>query len=532
MSGKPELRTTSLAVHHMTKYKIGAREAANDIKSGMSDADLMEKYGLTEKALQILAGKLVEAKFLDRDFVEKRFGRGTSSETLQPVPSRSKVSGAAPDVPRDASDLMAAIAEEIKEGLHDAEIMRRHEISPGRLGEIKAKLVETGRVESRDIAALDRRQTKACPRCSQQIGQSLSRCPQCGQWLDPSAALDQEDAPAALTGLRPATVVGKEDVFDEDKECPWEDREGYGTLNAYFQTATRCLLTPTLFFSRLPLRDGYLNPILFAAMTGVVSFVLVYLFIQLFSRASLGLLGFILGMSFVFVGSLIFVPIVIGIWSAMLHACLSVLGGAHAGYQATFRVVSYSSVTGIFNAVPFVGTIASLWSLVLTVIGLRETHKTSTGTSMAAVLIPLGVMILLAVFFVTLAGMRIASHLSKGLSHPKPARVEVTQDYSDWQLPSEACTAVDAYLASVDEAKSLDAEPAQAKVHQAISDLDYALGPFQNQSHMQELKAKARAYGLSILTKGQLNRTLGVKLDALNPAWERMRDDLKRMCGN
>jgi hypothetical protein len=515
----------------MSRHKIGAREAVNDIKSGMSDADLMKKYGLSEKGLKLLFEKLVEAKFLEESFVQKHVVAEISMEGAQSEPSPSGVPPAGAANLEDSPELFDAIAKEIKEGLHDAEIMRRHEISPGRLGEIKAKLVESGQVESTHLAASENRPTKTCPFCSQQIRESFSRCPHCGQWLEPVTPLKPDEDPPAATGFRPAAVPGREDIFDEEKECPWEDREGYGTLNAYFQTATRCLLTPTAFFSRLPLRDGYFNPILFAAMTGVVSFVLVYVFVQLFSRSGMGFLGFILGVSFVFVGSLIMVPIGIGIWSAILHGCLYLLGGAHSGYQATFRVVSYSSVTGIFNAIPIVGTIASLWSLVLTIIGLRETHKTSTGTSVAAVLVPLGVVVLIVIFAVTLAGIRIASHLSKGLNQPKPAKVVVSQDYTDWALPPEVCRAVDAYLAAVDAARDLDAESAQAKVQQALAELDQALSPFENRSHIPELKAKARAYGRSLLTKGVLNRTLGVKLDALNPAWERMKEDLKRMCG-
>jgi hypothetical protein len=526
-------RTTFLAVHHMTKYKIGAREAVSDIRSGMSDADLMEKYGLSEKGLQMLFGKLVEAKLLDEAFLQKRSAEGIhaedeSSEAPQSAPPR--VAG------RDTQasvDSLAVIAAEIKEGVHDAEIMRRHEISPGRLGDIKAKLVESGRIQSQRVSAVDRNLTKTCQFCSQQIKESFSRCPHCGQWLEPEAPFQADEPLPSVTGSRPAMASSRnEDVFDDDKDCPWEDRESYGTLNAYFQTATRCLLTPSEFFSKLPLSGGYFNPILFAAMTGVVAFVLVYLFVQLFSRSGIGLLGLVLGVSFVFVGSVIFVPIGIGIWSAILHACLSLLGGAHSGYQATFRVVSYSSVTGIFNAIPFVGSLASLWGLVLTVIGLRETHKTSTGTAVAALLIPVGVIILLAVFAVTLAGLKLASHVSKGFLQSKPAKTITSQDYSNWALPSQVCTAVEEYIASVDAAKDLDAETAQAKVNQALQDLDLALTPYQNISQIPEIKHKARAYGFGLLTKGRLKGALGVNLEALKPAWDRMKDDLREMCAN
>ena len=56
----------------MNKPKIGARQAANDIRSGMTDAELMEKYNLTAKGLESLFRKLVEAKLLEQSFVSKR----------------------------------------------------------------------------------------------------------------------------------------------------------------------------------------------------------------------------------------------------------------------------------------------------------------------------------------------------------------------------------------------------------------------------------------------------------------------------
>jgi hypothetical protein len=44
------------------KRKIKAKEIVNDIRSGMTDSQLMEKHGLSSKGLQSIFTKLVEAK--------------------------------------------------------------------------------------------------------------------------------------------------------------------------------------------------------------------------------------------------------------------------------------------------------------------------------------------------------------------------------------------------------------------------------------------------------------------------------------
>ncbi len=70
----------------MNKPKIGARQAVNDIKSGMTDAELMEKYKLTAKGLESLFGKLVEAKLLDQSFVRTRTAPVEADRGAKPAP--------------------------------------------------------------------------------------------------------------------------------------------------------------------------------------------------------------------------------------------------------------------------------------------------------------------------------------------------------------------------------------------------------------------------------------------------------------
>lgn len=56
----------------MSKPTVSAREVITDIRSGMSDATLMEKYGLSAKGLQRLFGKLLKAGAIQQRDLDQR----------------------------------------------------------------------------------------------------------------------------------------------------------------------------------------------------------------------------------------------------------------------------------------------------------------------------------------------------------------------------------------------------------------------------------------------------------------------------
>jgi hypothetical protein len=509
----------------MGTRKISAKEVVGDIKSGMSDAELMKKHDLSAKGLESLFEKLVKAGLVDEPILKKRAaakgrqvkdrGRVSSSDSLEPdTPSQLRPAGQ-----------LTMITQDIKGGLHDAEIMRRHEMSPSKLTEIKGKLVEQRYLDPDQMAAGEIPKGKRCPFCSQQIQEHAARCAHCGKWVDPVASGGRVGQP--LTEAHPGESGWSEDAGEADKECPWEDRESYGTLNAYFQTATKCLLTPTAFFSKLPKRDGYLNPLLFGVFSTVVSAVLAFVWIRLFSGGGMGLFGFLISMAFVIVGAWLVVPVILFVWSGILHGCLLLVKGAAEGYQATFRVVSYSSVTAAFNAVPVVGTIASLWGFILTIVGLREIHKTTTGKSVAAVLIPLGIVIVVSIIAVV-AGFKAAAKTAKSV--PKMA---YSEPYSGGR-PSEAvCAALDSYLLRIDFAKDLDVGVAKNDVKEAMEELDGVLKRAESQAGINQIREKALAFGMATLARAQLKRMMAGKLDLpkSHGGPEDLRDELLQICG-
>ena len=104
----------------------------------------------------------------------------------------------------------------------------------------------------------------------------------------------------------------------------------------------------------------------------------------------------------------IITPFLLILWlfviAGMLHLFLLLVRGAKAGFEATFRVVSYSVSPFLFMVIPFCGMlITALWAMMVAIIGLREAHETSGGKAAFAVLFPFifccGVVIILAMLF-------------------------------------------------------------------------------------------------------------------------------------
>ena len=106
------------------------------------------------------------------------------------------------------------------------------------------------------------------------------------------------------------------------------------------------------------------------------------------------------------------ISVTIGVFvtSGILHVMLLVLGAGPKTFEATFRAVCFSQAPMLLFVIPLFlipgcGLLVGLWSLVLYVIGLAESHRIGRGTALAAVLLPvLALCCCCAGFAFTLAG--------------------------------------------------------------------------------------------------------------------------------
>ena len=188
---------------------------------------------------------------------------------------------------------------------------------------------------------------------------------------------------------------------------------------SFIQTLREVLLNPVNFYRGLPRQGNLLSPVLFAAICALISAVIG------------GILGFILrvalgnpiGGSFGrLIGTIIGNPIatVIGLFigAAIYHLLvLLVVRPRHEGYEATFKALAYASAVNVFSFLAFIPILGILvviaigvYNVILTVIGIREMHATTTGRAVAVVLIPVVIILILgALLFAAIAAILVAA---------------------------------------------------------------------------------------------------------------------------
>jgi hypothetical protein len=175
---------------------------------------------------------------------------------------------------------------------------------------------------------------------------------------------------------------------------------------SFVQTAREIVFNPVSFFSGIRRQGDFLNPLLFAIICAVISGLLAGIIGLLISLASGNGIGGAFGTLF---GTLILTPIGTSIglfvWAAIYHLLvLLIIRPSHAGYEATFRVVAYASVIQLVSwlaVIPILGILVivaiAIYGVVLSVLGIRELHATTTGRAAAVVLIPAIIFALLAI---------------------------------------------------------------------------------------------------------------------------------------
>lgn len=246
-----------------------------------------------------------------------------------------------------------------------------------------------------------------CPYCGKEIDENQAFCQHCGTRL----AAEADPASAAMGRLK----------------TPWEDRETTGFINGFLQTIKAVLFTPSLFFRNMRVAGGLTDPLLFAMIIGMIGLMFLSVWNILLQNQLQNIMtpemkaaaGSSMSANFASPVGAVMMPflLVLCIFTAsgMLHLFLMTVRGAKAGFEATFRVVSYSVSPFLFMAIPYCGTLISLiWVLTLVVTGLREAHETSGGKAAIAVLFPLlfccgilamGVVLLMGAFAASFGAM-------------------------------------------------------------------------------------------------------------------------------
>jgi hypothetical protein len=177
-------------------------------------------------------------------------------------------------------------------------------------------------------------------------------------------------------------------------------------VGSFVATAREIIVNPVGFFRSVPRQGGFVPPLVFAVICAVISGLLGGILGLLINLIAGNGVGTAVGSLF---GTLIITPIVtaIGLFigAGIYHLLVYLLARpGSAGFEATFRVVAYASVIQLVTwlaAIPILGQLVALaagvYNVVLSVLGIREVHGTTTGRAALIVLIPVAVLIILAV---------------------------------------------------------------------------------------------------------------------------------------
>ena len=233
-----------------------------------------------------------------------------------------------------------------------------------------------------------------CPRCHQKFPLSPREKP---------GRTPQEKSPEMLES---GTLTPPLNSDAETDGIPWEKRDDLGLLNGILLTFKKALFQPGVLFKARSYPEGLKEPLAFGLLTGGFGDMLAFFWpVLLFS---LGLLPFGDSVFRHLNGIWIFLTLMVGIplavvlkmifYSGILHLMLLIVRGGKEGYKSTFRVVAYSQAALVWNIIPFMGSwIATVWKLVIQVIGLREIHHISYTRVIVAFLLPVFIFLVLII---------------------------------------------------------------------------------------------------------------------------------------
>jgi hypothetical protein len=175
-------------------------------------------------------------------------------------------------------------------------------------------------------------------------------------------------------------------------------------VQSFINTVRNVVTAPVAFFRGIRRQGDLINPLIFAIICYEVSAILGGLLSVAGVYGSDGFGAFLVSI----ILAPIFAAIGLFIGAGILHLLVMlIIGSGNAGFEATFRVSAYSSVTSLVSWIPVIGWIASLYGIYLAIVGMREVHSTTTGKAALVVLIPAAIVILLVLIIITLVGAAI-----------------------------------------------------------------------------------------------------------------------------
>lgn len=207
----------------------------------------------------------------------------------------------------------------------------------------------------------------------------------------------------------PPSVTLDDDATPETPETadhaglPWDSRLQAGSIATFAQTARMVLLNPGEAFLRMRVEGRLAGPLLYNAIGGWIGLIASALYAVLVARIqhpppnptqlqqmfALTPEKAILELKFVAVAGPFLVTASSVICAGIVHLLLMLTGGAKRPFHVTLRVFFFSyGSTQLLQLLPFCGSIAApVWLMVSCIVGLAVAHGTTTGRTVATMVL-------------------------------------------------------------------------------------------------------------------------------------------------
>jgi hypothetical protein len=263
---------------------------------------------------------------------------------------------------------------------------------------VKAKTPPPESPETAESKKTEPQMTR-CPQCGY-VQEQTDECIKCGVIISKVLKYQDSVKPPGVEAASPGAaepsaegpqvqrIIGSP-IDGPEGSTPWEEMASFGFTTAFFRTVKEVFSTPDIFFRKMPVNRGILNPLLFGIIAGYIGALINFLWQRTFSGilgGGLNLAGVSPVILYAFILPILII-IVLFVGSIIIHISVMMLGGKR-GFEATFRVVSFANSIQLVSVVPLFGAIYFLvYYPVLIVVGLKESHRITMGRAALAVFI-------------------------------------------------------------------------------------------------------------------------------------------------
>jgi len=206
-----------------------------------------------------------------------------------------------------------------------------------------------------------------------------------------------------------SNVTAGEGESGASASVPWEDPT-VGFPANLLKNWEESVFRPAAFFQRVDFAGPFGRPLLYFLIISILASMFNLIWVNLFWNALFSSLSDTLGSAGFGVQTMranvalqfFWAPfgalLALGLGTLVLHLFTLMLAPERRNMGATARVVCYSRGPLLWSIVPIIGSLVGwVWALVLAIQGMRAAHRTSTGRAVAIVLLPWGLLVLLAI---------------------------------------------------------------------------------------------------------------------------------------